>query len=114
MAATHRKRRTDLEILAASGIGPRAPDLMLITGAKAFGRNTTCDDIHRGPIPSGSLCCCAVCHSCGVEHRTRDHTKPGDGQLREGWEVAQPTVYVPPAATTPRGGTRRLRGGTGR
>ena len=28
----------------------------------------TCDDVHRGPIPKGSTCCCGVCHKSGVDH----------------------------------------------
>lgn len=82
------------------------PELVPIFGAKAFGADTVCGDIHRGPIPSGSVCCCMVCHKSGVEHRTQHHTKPGNGQLREGWETPEPTVYAPPK--------RGLKGGTGK
>lgn len=83
------------------------PDLTPLFGPQlGWSPDRPCHEIH-GPIPSGSKLICMRCHKCGVEHLTYTHVKPGNGQLREGWQTAeQPTKYTPP----PKG----LRGGTGR
>lgn len=114
MATAYRRRNPWLDYVPPTPAPP--PELMPVFGAQVgWSPDRTCADVHPGgPIPSGSLCVCMVCSRSGVEHRTRDHTKPGDGQLREGWQTPEATVYAPPVAITPKGGVRRLRGGTGR
>jgi hypothetical protein len=92
-----------------------APDLVPVFGVKTFDATTTCKDIHpHGPIPSGSRCICmGPCHKSGVDALVRDHTKPGNGQLREGWDMPEPTKYLPAETVAPSTG-KRLRGGIGR
>jgi hypothetical protein len=88
---------------------PKAPpQLVPIFGPKAFTPATTCRDIHpHGPIPPGSVLCCAACHASGVEHLVSGHTKPGNGQIRDEWQAATPTAYAPP----PTPGRPALKGG---
>jgi hypothetical protein len=102
----YRRRNPWSEWVPPSDLPP--PELTPVFGVKTFDATTTCADIHpHGAIPSGSKCICMACHKSGVEHRVISHIKPGNGQIREGWQTAeQPTKYTPP----PKG----LRGGTGR
>lgn len=92
-----------------------------IFGPKAWSASSTCDDVHpRGPIPSGSRCCCMVCHQTGVEsHPDLKETledklallswKPPEGgdQWSE-FDLAEPTTYEPDA-TEPVAETRKER-----
>jgi hypothetical protein len=76
-----------------------SPRLELIFGRQPFGANTACGSIHHGPIPRGSRCVCMVCHRSGLDGLpVVDQDKhDGDGQLREGYEVAgTPTKLEPP------------------
>lgn len=44
------------------------PSLVLSYGCKSFTPQTTCQDIHHGPIKRDSRVCCAVCHQSGCDH----------------------------------------------
>lgn len=54
---------------SASGMLSRYPHLVLIYGASCKPlAQLTCDDVHHGPFPKGSACCCAVCAKSGKDH----------------------------------------------
>jgi hypothetical protein len=107
-----RPRRTQIWDDWLAPAPARAPELVPIFGPKTFDATTTCQAIHpRGAIPSGYRCVCMSCHRSGVDHRVRDHVKPGNGQLRDGWDAPEPTRYLPPPPAT---GKAPLRGGIGR
>ena len=47
---------------------PRPPDLTIVYGSSCKPlKLLTCDDVHHGPIPKGSTCCCGVCYKSGVD-----------------------------------------------
>jgi hypothetical protein len=74
------------------------PRLEPIFGCQPFGQMTACEDVHRGPIPPGSRCCCMVCNRSGLDHVPAVFTDrhADDGKLREGYEIAgTPTAYRP-------------------
>lgn len=82
-----------------------------IFGAKTFGANTTCDDIHHGPIPDGDRVCCMTCYGTGVpDHPDLKETAADKLKVlawtpeggRDPWsaaDTAEPTRYEPTSAS---------------
>lgn len=57
-----------------------------IFGPRTFGADTTCGDIHHGPIPDGHRVCCMVCFATGVPGHP-DLKEDAAGRLRlKNWE----------------------------
>lgn len=56
-----------------------------IFGVKAWGANSTCDDVHHGPIPAGSNNCCMSCHTTGHDGHPDLSVTPKDEQDLKVW-----------------------------
>jgi hypothetical protein len=82
------------------------PTLIPLFGPQpGFTPQTTCDDIHRGPIRQGSPCCCMAGNESGVDHlpifRRDRETDPRPEAKRR--------AVPPPVAESNKAATRRER-----
>lgn len=82
--AAARRRESEIERARrpsrpVSGPRPRQPRLTLCFGASCKPLAVlTCEDVHRGPIPEGSGCCCGVCHGSGKDRHPAIVLDPRD------------------------------------
>lgn len=61
--------RARMEERPATPPEPKGPKLTPMFGSSVKALATlTCADVHKGPIPKGTRCCCMVCHRSGFDH----------------------------------------------
>lgn len=76
-------------------VSRRAPRLVTIYGSSCKALATlTCDDVHHGPMPKGTICCCGVCYKSGIDNHPalrRDPRTDPKPEKKPAWKIKPKT-----------------------